>query len=105
MIFGSMSRSLSASPFLGPEQFLQRHHCHRALSEHRLLIFLVLIADGIHNFVDGSAAAAALFIELSLPLSIESVAHFPIQRFAKFTSPATSQPSEILGPRPFQSSE
>lgn len=52
------------SGFLGLEQFLHWHHCHRAPSEHRPLTYLILIADGIHNFVDGLAVAGAFLIDI-----------------------------------------
>ena len=35
--------------FLGLEQFLHWHHCHRAPSEHRPLTYLILIAGRVHN--------------------------------------------------------
>jgi zinc and cadmium transporter len=36
--------------FLALEQFLHWHHCHRAPSEHQPLTYLILVADGVHNF-------------------------------------------------------
>ena len=37
------------------EQYLHWHHCHR----HRPLGYLILIADGFHNIIDGLAIGAA----------------------------------------------
>jgi len=59
--------------FLLLEQFLQWHHCHRTAGEHadahrRPLGYLVLIADGVHNFIGGLAVAGAFLI--SIPLGI-----------------------------------
>ena len=45
------------------EQTLHWHHCHRATSKHRPMGHLILIADGVHNFVGGMAVASAFFID------------------------------------------
>jgi len=55
--------------FLGLEQFLHWHHCHRAPSEHRPLTYLILIADGVHNFIGGLAVAGAFLIDLRVGIS------------------------------------
>jgi zinc and cadmium transporter len=55
--------------FLVLEQFLHWHHCHAAKSEHRHpLGYLLLIADGVHNFVGGVTVGASLVIDLRLGL-------------------------------------
>jgi zinc and cadmium transporter len=49
------------------EQFLHWHHCHRATTRHRQpLTYLLLIADGLHNFIGGLAVGAAFVIDLRL---------------------------------------
>jgi len=40
--------------FFGLEQFLHWHHCHRAYAEcKKPLTYLILIGDGLHNFLGG----------------------------------------------------
>jgi len=48
------------------EQFLHWHHCHRPLSEHEPLGYLILIADGLHNFIGGLAVGAAFLVDIKL---------------------------------------
>lgn len=48
------------------EQFLHWHHCHRAPSEHKPLGYLILIADGVHNFIGGLAVGAAFIVDIRL---------------------------------------
>jgi len=51
------------------EQFLHWHHCHRIPSEHKKPVtYLILIADGIHNFIGGLAIASSFMI--SVPTGI-----------------------------------
>ena len=51
------------SSFFVLEQTLHWHHCHRAPSKHRPMGHLILIADGLHNFVGGLSVASAFFID------------------------------------------
>lgn len=47
------------------EQFLHWHHCHRAThDEHRPLGYLILLADGLHNFVGGLAVGGAFIVDV-----------------------------------------
>jgi len=48
------------------EQFLQWHHCHRPAGPHKHLGHLILLADGLHNFIGGLAVAAAFLVEVRL---------------------------------------
>lgn len=50
------------------EQFLQWHHCHRSASKHRPLGLMILVADGVHNFIDGLAIGSAFVIDTRLGL-------------------------------------
>ena len=52
--------------FLMLEQFLHWHHCHRSLIRHHPVSYLILIADGIHNFIGGLAVGAAFIIDIKL---------------------------------------
>lgn len=72
--------------FLGLEQFLHWHHCHRAPSEHRPLTYLILIADGIHNFVDGLAVAGAFLIDIRVGINawLAAAAHEVPQELGDF---------------------
>jgi zinc and cadmium transporter len=46
------------------EQFLHWHHCHRAVAEHEPLGYLILVADGVHNFIGGLAVAGAFLVDV-----------------------------------------
>jgi zinc and cadmium transporter len=49
------------------EQFIHWHHCHRVPSEHkRPVTYLILISDGIHNFIGGLAIAGAFLIDIKV---------------------------------------
>jgi zinc and cadmium transporter len=72
--------------FLGLEQFLHWHHCHRAPSEHRPLTYLILIADGVHNFIGGLAVAGAFLIDIRVGISawLAAAAHEVPQELGDF---------------------
>ena len=49
------------------EQFLHWHHCHRTTSEHqRPVTYLLLVGDGVHNFIGGLAVGATFIVDLKL---------------------------------------
>lgn len=53
--------------FFALEQFLHWHHCHRAQSAcKKPLTYLVLVGDGLHNFLGGLAVAGAFIIDIRL---------------------------------------
>jgi zinc and cadmium transporter len=72
--------------FLGLEQFLHWHHCHRAPSEHRPLTYLILLADAVHNFIGGLAVAGAFLIDIRVGISawIAAAAHEVPQELGDF---------------------
>jgi zinc and cadmium transporter len=72
--------------FLGLEQFLHWHHCHRAPSEHRPLTYLILIADALHNFIGGLAVAGAFLIDIRVGVSawLAAAAHEVPQELGDF---------------------
>jgi zinc and cadmium transporter len=53
--------------FFAIEQFLHWHHSHRAdVVAKKPLTYLILIGDGLHNFIGGLAVAGAFLIDLRL---------------------------------------
>jgi zinc and cadmium transporter len=74
--------------FFALEQFLHWHHGHRRLPgvEPRPLTYLVLIGDGLHNFLGGLAVAAAFITDVRLGLSawVAAAAHEVPQELGDF---------------------
>jgi len=53
--------------FFGLEQLLHWHHCHRAQAScKKPLTYLILIGDGLHNFIGGLAIAGTFIIDIRL---------------------------------------
>jgi zinc and cadmium transporter len=79
---------LGFTVFFALEQFLHWHHCHRPPSEHRHrpLTYLILIADGIHNFIGGLSVAGAFVIDTRLGIStwLAAAAHEVPQELGDF---------------------
>lgn len=50
------------------ERYLWWHHCHEGECEVHPVSSLVLVGDGIHNFVDGAIIAASFLIDIKLGL-------------------------------------
>jgi zinc and cadmium transporter len=49
------------------EQFLHWHHCqHQATDQKRPLTYLILIGDGLHNYIGGLAVAGTFLIDIRL---------------------------------------
>ncbi len=56
--------------FFALEQFLHWHHCHRASAQCKQpLTYLVLIGDGVHNFLGGMAVAGAFLVDVRLGIT------------------------------------
>jgi zinc and cadmium transporter len=75
------------SLFLLLEQSIHWHHCHKAPSEHKEPVtYLILIADGLHNFIDGLAIAGAFLVDFRVGMVtwIASAAHEIPQEFGDF---------------------
>lgn len=68
------------------EQFLHWHHCHRAVAEHGPLGYLILVADGVHNFIGGLAVAGAFLVDIRVGLVtwIAAAAHEIPQELGDF---------------------
>ena len=58
---------LGFTTFFSLEQFLHWHHCrHAQLASRKPLTYLILIGDGLHNFLGGLAVAGAFLIDIRL---------------------------------------
>lgn len=56
------------------EQFLHWHHCHRTISGHKPLGYLILLADGLHNLIGGLAVGASIIVDHRVGLITWAVA-------------------------------
>ena len=74
--------------FFALEQFLHWHHCHDASCGHQRepLSYLILIADGLHNFIGGLAVASAFLIDTRVGVSawLAAAAHEAPQELGDF---------------------
>ena len=50
------------------EQFIRWHHCHKLEHTIKPVSYLILVSDGLHNFIDGLVIAASFII--SFPIGI-----------------------------------
>lgn len=68
------------------EQFMHWHHCHRAAARHGPLGHLILVADGLHNFVGGLAVAGAFLVDIRVGIVtwIAAAAHEVPQELGDF---------------------
>jgi len=69
------------------EQFLHWHHCHTVTSEHRQpLGYMLLVADGLHNFIGGLAVGGAFLIDVGAGIAAftASAAHEIPQELGDF---------------------
>ncbi len=69
------------------EQFVHWHHCHRAVESHiHPVSYLILVADSIHNLIDGLAVGTAFVIDghLGIATLIAVIAHEIPQELGDF---------------------
>jgi zinc and cadmium transporter len=75
------------SLFFVLEQLLHWHHCHKAGADRRKpLTYLVLIGDGLHNFLGGIAIAGTFLIDIRLGITswLAAAAHEIPQELGDF---------------------
>jgi zinc and cadmium transporter len=73
--------------FFALEQFLHWHHCHRASSDcKKPLTYLILLGDGLHNFLGGLGVAGVFLIDVRLGLAawLAAAAHEVPQELGDF---------------------
>lgn len=73
--------------FFALEQFLHWHHCHRAAATCKEpLTYLILIGDGLHNFLGGLAVAGVFLIDIRLGITtwLAAAAHEVPQELGDF---------------------
>jgi zinc and cadmium transporter len=73
--------------FLALEQFLHWHHCNKAPADCRKpLTYLILIGDGLHNFLGGIAVAGTFLLDVRLGIAawIAAAAHEVPQELGDF---------------------
>jgi len=73
--------------FFGLEQFLHWHHCHRASAACRKpLTYLILLGDGLHNFLGGLSIAGVFLMDVRLGIAawIAAAAHEIPQELGDF---------------------
>jgi len=73
--------------FFALEQFLHWHHCHLPPGQHKHpLTYLILIADGVHNFIGGLSVGASFLIDPRLGIAawLAAAAHEVPQELGDF---------------------
>jgi zinc and cadmium transporter len=78
---------LGFTVFLALEQFLHWHHCHRLEADCRQpLGYLILLGDGLHNFLGGLGVAGVFLIDIRLGIMawIAAAAHEVPQELGDF---------------------
>ena len=74
--------------FFALEQFLHWHHCHRAQASCKQpLTYLILLGDGLHNFIGGMAIAGTFLIDIRLGIMswLAAAAHEIPQELGDFS--------------------
>ena len=68
------------------ERFLHWHHCHQGVCDTHPVTYLILIGDGIHNFIDGLIIAASFLIgvEFGIITTIMIIGHEVPQEIGDF---------------------
>jgi zinc and cadmium transporter len=75
--------------FFALEQFLHWHHCHRASAAcKKPLTYLILIGDGLHNFLGGLAVAGVFLLDVRVGIAawLAAAAHEVPQELGDFAA-------------------
>ena len=78
---------LGFTVFFALEQFLHWHHCHRASADcKKPLTYLILLGDGLHNFLGGLGVASVFLVDVRLGLTawLAAAAHEVPQELGDF---------------------
>lgn len=73
--------------FFALEQFLHHHHCHHESADcTKPLAYLILIGDGLHNFLGGLAVAGTFIVDIRLGIAtwLAAAAHEVPQELGDF---------------------
>jgi zinc and cadmium transporter len=73
--------------FFALEQFLHWHHCHRACADcKKPLTYLILLGDGLHNFLGGLGVAGVFLIDVRMGIAawLAAAAHEVPQELGDF---------------------
>ena len=73
--------------FLGLEQLLHWHHCHRAATDCKEpLTYLILLGDGLHNFLGGLGVGGVMVLDVRLGIAawLAAAAHEIPQELGDF---------------------
>ncbi len=73
--------------FFALEQFIHHHHCHHVTAECKQpLTYLILIGDGLHNFLGGLAVAGTFLLDIRLGITtwVAAAAHEVPQELGDF---------------------
>lgn len=73
--------------FLGLEQFIHHHHCHRPrVAIRKPLTYLILIGDGLHNLLGGLAVSGTFLLDIQLGVAtwLAAAAHEVPQELGDF---------------------
>lgn len=73
--------------FFALEQFIHHHHCHRPSATcQKPLAYLILIGDGLHNFLGGLAVAGTFLVDIRLGIAtwLAAAAHEIPQELGDF---------------------
>jgi zinc and cadmium transporter len=73
--------------FFALEQFVHWHHCHRAANSCKQpLTYLILVGDGLHNFLGGLAVASTFLVDIRLGIAtwLAAAAHEVPQELGDF---------------------
>jgi zinc and cadmium transporter len=86
-VFGGAAAGFTT--FFALEQFIHHHHCHHVTADCRQpLTYLILIGDGLHNFLGGLAVAGTFLLDIRLGIAtwLAAAAHEVPQELGDFAA-------------------